>query len=109
MYHFAIVVLMSLALVKAVDFVVDQSAGFERMRSILTFIGGIGAMWAMDYSLFRAWGVEVTSDWMGVWATGFIVAGLTVVWRAVFSYLTHHRSPVDEPLGDHHPILERVA
>ena len=45
MYHFAIVVLMALALVKVVDFIVDQASGFERMRSVLTFVGGIGAMW----------------------------------------------------------------
>lgn len=109
MYHFAIITLMALALVKVVDFVVDQFSGLERMRSVLTFVGGIGTMLVVDYSLFRAWGVDLTSDWMGVWLTGFMVAGLTVVWRAMFSYLTHHQSPIDEPLGDHHPILERVS
>lgn len=109
MYHFAIMVLSALALVKVVDFVVDQMTGFERMRSLLTFIGGIGAVWALDYSLFDAWGVGVRSEWIGIWMTGFMVAGVTVVWRAAFSHLTHHNSPLDEPLGDHHPLLERVS
>lgn len=109
MYHFAIVVLSALALVKVVDFVVDQMSGLERMRSLLTFIGGIGAMWALDFSLFEAWGVDVRTDWMGIWATGFLVAGMTVVWRAAFSFLTQHKSPLDEPLGDHHPLLQRVG
>lgn len=109
MYHFAIITLMALALVKVVDFVVDQVSGLDRFRSALIFVGGIGTMLVIDYSLFRSWDVELTSDWMGVWLTGFMVAGVTVVWRAVFSYLTHHQSPVDEPLGDHHPILERVS
>lgn len=109
MYEFTIVALSALALVKVVDFVVDQIAGLERMRSVLTFVGGIGTMLVLDFSLFRSWNIEVNTDWMGVWVTGFMVAGITVVWRAMFSYLTHHQSPIDEPLGDHHPILERVS
>lgn len=109
MYDFAIVALMALALVKTVDFVVDQMSGMERMRSLLTFVGGIGAMWALDYSLFGSWDIDVRDDTLGIWITGFMVAGLTVVWRAVFSYLTHHTSPIDETLGDHHPLLERVS
>lgn len=108
MYHFAVVALLALALVKVVDFVVDQMSGFERMRSLLTFIGGIGAVWAIDYSLFRAWDIDVRTTWLGIWMTGFMVAGATVVWRAAFSYLTQHKSPVDESLGDHHPIIERL-
>ncbi len=109
MYDFTVLVLLALALVKVVDFVVDQAAGFERMRSLLTFAGGIGATALLDWSLFRSWGIEVSADWMGVLMTGFMIAGTTVVWRATFSYLTHHQSPIDEPLGDHHPILERVS
>ena len=109
MYHFGLIVLMALALVKLVDFVVDQNAGLERMRSLLTFAGGIGFMWMLDYSLFESWGVAVREQWMGLWATGFIVAGTTVVWRGVFSYLTHHQSPIDESLGAHRPLLERVS
>lgn len=109
MYDFALVALMALALVKTVDFVVDQMSGLEKMRSLLTFAGGIGTMWLLDYSLFDAWAVEIRDATLGIWITGFIVAGMTVVWRAAFSYLTHHNSPIDETLGDHHPLLERVS
>lgn len=109
MYHFALMAFMALALVKTVDFVVDQMKGLEKMRSLLTFAGGIGTVWMLDYSLFRSWDVAVRDDTLGIWITGFMVAGATVVWRAMFSYLTHHTSPIDESLGDHHPILERVS
>ena len=109
MYHFALVAFMALALVKTVDFVVDQMSGLEKMRSLPTFAGGIGTMWLLDYSLFDAWAVEIRDATLGIWITGFIVAGMTVVWRAAFSYLTHHNSPIDETLGDHHPLLERVS
>lgn len=109
MYEFTMLAMLALALIKVVDFLVDQMAGLERMRSTMTFIGAVGGMYALDFSLFRAWGLEVSSDWMGVAATGFMVAGITVAWRAVFSYVTHQTSPLDESLGDHHPLLERVA
>jgi hypothetical protein len=31
--------------------------------------------------------------------TGFMVAGLTVAWRALFGYMTHDRAATDETLG----------
>ena len=77
MYHFALVAFMALALVKTVDFVVDQMSGLEKMRSLLTFAGGIGTMWLLDYSLFDAWAVEIRDATLGIWITGFIVAGMT--------------------------------
>lgn len=109
MYDFALVAFMALALVKTVDFVVDQVSGLERMRSLLTFAGGIATMWLLDYSLFAQWDVAIRDETLGIWVTGFMVAGVTVVWRAMFSYLTHNTSPIDETLGDHHPLLERVS
>jgi hypothetical protein len=40
----------------------------------------------------------------GVWITGFVVAGMTVAWRAVFAYLTHDRAERDESLGEHRTL-----
>ena len=45
----------------------------------------------------------------GLWLTGFIVAGMTVPWRAVFGYLTHDRAAGDETLGHHSPMIKRAA
>jgi hypothetical protein len=36
---------------------------------------------------------------MAMVMTGFIVAGLTVPWRALFGYMTHDRAAGDETLG----------
>ena len=104
MYHFAIVALLALATLKLVDFIADNVSGLERMRSLMTFAGAIGAVWLLDYSMFDGFGVDVRNDATGVWITGFIVAGLTVPWRALFGYLTHDRATVDETLGQHTPI-----
>jgi hypothetical protein len=110
MYDFAIVALLALAVIKVVDVIVDLVKRDEMpfLRSVLTFVGSIGAVWLLDYSLFEGFGVAIRDRAVGVWLTGFAVAGLTVVWRALFGYLTHDRATVDETLGEHHP-LRRAA
>jgi hypothetical protein len=37
------------------------------------------------------------------------LAGVTVPWRAVFGWLTHDRATGDESLGEHTPIMRKVA
>lgn len=99
MYHFAVVVLLALATVKVVDFLTDYVAALERFRSLLAFVVAIGAVWALDYSLFAGFGIPVREDAIGIFVTGFLVAGLTVPWRAVFAWLTHAKAVGDETLG----------
>jgi hypothetical protein len=101
MYDFAVIALLALAVVKVVDFLCDSVGQLERMRSVLTFLGGLGAVWALDYSLFDQFGIAVRNHASGVWVTGFIVCGATVAWRALFVYLTHDRAEGDETLGVH--------
>jgi len=43
MYTFAIVVLLALATLKLVDFLADNLAIADRMRSLLTFVIAVGA------------------------------------------------------------------
>jgi hypothetical protein len=104
MYQFAIVALLALATVKLVDFLAGNLPSVERLRSLLGFVVGIGAVWMLDYSLFEEWGVAVRNHDTGIWVTGFMVAGLTVAWRALFGYLTHDRATQDETLGQPVPI-----
>ena len=108
MYDFAIVALLALATVKLVDFLADNLPVVDRMRSLLTFVIAIAAVWVLDYSLFDGFGVDVRNQDTGMWLTGFMVAGLTSPWRAVFGWLTHDRATVDETLGHHSP-LRKVA
>ena len=101
MYDFAVLALTALAVVKVVDFLADANDMLHRMRPILTFLGGLGAVWFIDYSAFDRWGIEVRNHAAGVWMTGFMVCGATVAWRAIFAYLTHDRAEADETLGNH--------
>ncbi len=107
MYHFAIVALLALATLKLVDYLDDAFSGLDRIKGLLTFVAAIGAVFFIDYSMFNGWGVSVREDWAGKLVTGFIVAGMTVPWRAVFGYLTHDKAEADETLRAHD--LRRVA
>lgn len=101
MYNFAVVALLALAVVKTVDFLSDTVEPLHKLRSLLTFVAGFGAVWALDYSMFDGFGIATRSHASGVWMTGFIVTGMTVAWRALFGYLTHDRAEGDETLGVH--------
>jgi hypothetical protein len=110
MYIFAVVALMALAVVKLVDFVVEYTGTSERgaLRSVLTFGLAVGGVWLMDFNMFSEWGITLRNSDTGLWMTGFMVAGFTVAWRAMFGYLTHDRATRDESLGEHRP-LQKVA
>jgi hypothetical protein len=108
MYTFAILGLLALATVKIVDFLADNIALADRMRSLLTFVVGVGGVVWLDYSMFDGWDAAIRDRDLGMWITGFVVAGGTVVWRAMFSYLTHDRARSDETLG-HSTPLRKVA
>jgi hypothetical protein len=103
-YDFAVVALLALATLKVVDFLTEQIDLLRPFRGLLTFVLAISAVYALDYSLFSGWGIAVRNDAMARWVTGFMVAGMTVPWRALFSYLTHDRAAIDETLGDHRHV-----
>ena len=109
MYVFCIMALMALGTVKLVDFVVDFLPETTGMRTLLTFVASVGGMWILDFSIFEGFGIAVRDHATGVWITGFMVAGMTSAWRAVFGYLTHDHATLDETLGEHHHGLRKVA
>ncbi len=103
MYDFAIVALLALATLKLVDFLTDAVPQLRSFRTLLTFVIGVGATVLLDYSLFSGFGISIRNGAVGTWATGFIVAGMAVPWRALFAYLTHDRARADETLGEQTP------
>ena len=109
MYDFAVVALLALAALKLVDFLTDAVPALSKVRGLLTFVIAVGGTVLLDYSVFRAWGIDIRNATVGTWITGFIVAGLTVPWRALFAYLTHDRATGDETLGEHGTPIVRAA
>lgn len=112
MYHFAIIALLSIGVIKLVDFLVDlvPSPQYPALRSLLTFVAAGAAVWLLDYSLFVGWDIPVRNHGLGVGFTALMVSGATVAWRAGFRWLTHDTSTIDEPLGEHeHTVFHRAA
>jgi hypothetical protein len=107
MHDFAVIALLALAVVKLVDFVCELTNN-KGLRSPLTFVAGVGAALALDYSMFAGWDVAIRDADVGMWITGFVIAGMTVPWRALFGFLTHDRASGDETLGEH-ASLRRAA
>jgi hypothetical protein len=105
MYDFAIVALLALATVKLVDFLTDAVPQLRNLRSLATFVIAVGGTVLLDYSVFSGFGIEIRDATVGMWITGFIVAGMTVPWRALFAYLTHDRAMADETLGESTPTV----
>lgn len=98
MYQFAVVALLALAVVKFVDFLLASVPALDGFRAVLPFVMGIAAVFTLDYSLFEGYGIAIRNDDMGTILTGFIVAGLTTPWRAIFSWMTREGA-ADETLG----------
>ena len=78
MYQFAIVALLALAVVRVVDFIDGAVPAVAGFRSAFTFLFAIGAVWALDYSLFEGFGIATRSRDLGMILSGFIIAGMTV-------------------------------
>jgi hypothetical protein len=108
MYAFALVALLALGTLKLVDYLTETVEPLRSLRSLMTFVIAVAVTVVLDFSLFDAWNVGIDNDGIGPWVTGFMVAGMTVPWRAVFAYLTHDRATSDETLGEHQHIA-RVA
>ena len=107
MHDFAITVLLALALFKIVDVVEDLVPGLTKFHTMVMMVLAVAGVYAINYSLFDQWHVALRDHWMGMWATGFIVAGTTSVWRAAFHYLGS--SEGDEPEVRHTGHLRSAA
>jgi len=86
MHDFTIVALLGLALWKVVDLLEDFIPGLARVHNLLTIVLGVAAAVALDYSMFRGFKINLRDAWMGAWATGFVIAGSTSAWRALFHW-----------------------
>jgi glutamate synthase domain-containing protein 1 len=86
MYHFAVVALMGLAVLKLADLLEELVPSLGRARTLLPFTLALAATVALDYSMFRGFGVELRETWMGPWATGVIVGALAGAWSAVLGW-----------------------
>jgi hypothetical protein len=107
MHDFAIVALLGLALFKVVDLLEDIVPSLTKFHTLVTLALGVAATVALNYSLFDGYHVALRNGRMGMWATGFIVAGTTSCWRAMFHWLGSNEG--DAPEVRHQQGPRRMA
>lgn len=100
MYDFAIVMLLGLAVFKVVDLIEDFVPRITHFHLLATALVAVAATLAIDYSVFARYGIELRNADLGVWLTGFMIAGTTSAWRAAFHWFGV--SEGDEPEMRHH-------
>ncbi len=86
MYTLAVTMLLGLAVLTLVDAFADLVPGSSHRRGVVTIASAVVGAFALDYSLFEGFGVALRESWMGTLLTGFVIAGTTGVWRAVFAW-----------------------
>jgi len=91
MYHFAVVALFGLAILKLAELLVELVPSLGRIRTLLTFALALAVTVTVDYSLFAGFGVELRESWMGTWATGAVVGALAGAWSALLGWLDRGR------------------
>ncbi len=99
MYHFAVVALLGLAILKIADVLIDLVPSLGKTRTLLTFVLAIGTTVALDYSLFAGFGIGLREDWMGTVATGLVAGALATAWSAVFAWLGWTEARTTEDTG----------
>jgi hypothetical protein len=107
MHEFAIVALLGLALFKVVDLLEDFVPGLTRFHTLITLALGVGTTVLLDLSIFTGYHIALRDGRMGMWATGFIVAGTTSAWRAMFHWLGS--SEGDAPEARHQSGPRKLA
>lgn len=86
MYEFAVVTLFGLVALKVTDLLVDLVPGLDRARTLLTFTLAVVVAVALDYSLFRGFGITVRQAWMGTVGTGLVIGSLAGAWSSLLGW-----------------------
>jgi len=85
-YEFAIVVLLGIGSFKLVD-MVGEYLNLSKITTLFTIVVGVLVAWALDFSLFTQWGVEVRSEALGYVGTGLMIAAAGYAAPKVFDHV----------------------
>jgi hypothetical protein len=89
MYAFLVFVALSLGLLVLADVIHELNPVKipNALRHTVTVLIAIGVAWALDYSVFTAFGQDLRSSWMNPVATGVVLVGAGEFMRALASGL----------------------
>lgn len=101
MYAFVVFLGLALALTVVLQ-VLDELLPFKAPAALTRTVGAVlavGLAWALDYSVFTAFGQQLRAEWMHPVATGLVLVGGGEFVRSVVSALAHRAGepPVEQP------------
>ena len=105
MYEFAVVTLLGLVALKVTDLVVEVVPGLDKIRTLLTFTLAVVVAVALDFSLFRGFGISVREAWMGTVGTGLVIGSLAGAWASVLGWLGTTSIAANRPIGSERPRI----
>ena len=101
MYAFVVLLGLALALTVVLQ-VLDELLPIKAPAALTRTVGVViaaGLAWALDYSVFTAFGQDLRADWMHPVATGLVLVGGGEFVRSVVSAVAHRAGepPVEAP------------
>lgn len=101
MYAFVVLLGLALALTVVLQ-VLDELLPVKAPAALTRTVGVViaaGLAWALDYSVFTAFGQDLRADWMHPVATGLVLVGMGEFVRSVVSAVAHRAGepPVEAP------------
>jgi len=102
MYAFAILLFGGLAVWLVGKLLAQHGPDMARTSSLVLMAGlGVGYAYLVDYSLFAGWHAAVRNPTIGHIVTGFIVAGMAMLWDEAIDFVRAYgsgHSEVKKPL-----------
>ena len=86
MHEFAIIVLLGIGTFKVVD-MLNEYVDLSRIHTLFTIALGVVAAWALNFSLFAAWGIAVRTEALGYVGTGLMIAAAGYATPKVFEHV----------------------
>ncbi|MER3452794.1 MAG: hypothetical protein C4344_03765, partial [Acidimicrobiia bacterium] len=86
MHEFAILVALGLGTMLVTMFAERLMNLAQELRAIALAGVGIGLAWAVDFNLWRLWGLPAREDWVAVTLTGLGVAGVGYLWHVLLEF-----------------------
>lgn len=108
MYAFTVLIALALSLAvvqRSLDELVPLKVPNALTRTI-TVVIAIGVAWALDYSMFAAFGQELRAAWMHPVATGLVLVAFGEFTRSVVNAIAHRAG---EPPVEVAPTYPRAA
>jgi hypothetical protein len=85
-HEFAIVVLLGVGTFKLID-MLNEYVDLAKVQSLLTVALAALVAWALEFSLFAQWGIEVRNETLGYIGTGLMMAAAGYVAPKVFEHI----------------------